>query len=78
MAYVEITKEEQSAIRSLQRLARKWPKSLSLFSWSGSLQITKEDSNGMQAIVDGVEGISNDGGDPDRNQINQDAEILWP
>lgn len=77
MAYVEITKEELSAIRSLERLARKWPDSLRLFSWAGSLQITKEDSDGRQATVQGIRGIENDGGDPGY-EINQDAEILWP
>ena len=77
MAYVKITKEEQSAIRSLERLARKWPDSLRMFSWSGSLQITKEDSDGRQATVQGIIGINNDGGDPG-DEINQDAEILWP
>lgn len=77
MAYVEITKEEQSAIRSFQRLARKWPKSLELFSWSGSLVVTKAGSEGRQVIVENIHGIRNDGGDPN-DEIDQNADILWP
>ena len=78
MASVEITKEELAAIRSLKRLARNWPKSLRLFSWSGSLKVTKEDSDGKQAVVDHIFGIDNDGGDPSDDEVNQDAEVFWP
>ena len=32
-----LTVEEEKAIASLERLARRWPDSLTLFSWFGSL-----------------------------------------
>jgi len=65
MAKLEIivTKEEQRAIALLKQLAKKWPKSLELFSWSGSLVILKEKNN-RDAVIDQIIGISNDGGDP--------------
>jgi len=66
---VTLTKEEQKAIASLERLAKKWPKSLQLFSWSGSLEIIKD-----EAVVGSISGIPNDGGDPD-GSIDQHAEI---
>ena len=61
------------AIRSLQRLARNWPDSLTLFSWSGSLHVFKSDEWDIRDeratvasdyTVDTIEGIPNDGGDP--------------
>jgi hypothetical protein len=62
MQQILITKEEQRAIKSLERLAKKWPKSLSLFSNSGSLEVFKDidDSNYEVACI---LGIRNDGGD---------------
>jgi len=57
---VTLTKEEQKAIRKLENLAKKWPESLSLFSWSGSLNVIKD-----QSVITVIIGIENDGGDPD-------------
>ena len=62
----DFTPEEAAAVRSLNRLARRWPKSLKLFSWSGSLVIM---DNYMEAGHDALlasvdDGIPNDGGDP--------------
>lgn len=69
----DITAEEARAIRSLQRLAKKWPASLWLFSASGSLHVMKALPNGQHAHLsnDGVDpayvlgtiAIPNDGGD---------------
>lgn len=59
----ELTEEEEKAIRSLQRLAKKWPKSLLVFaSGSNDLSIRK---GGVfaQYEVDVVIGIPNEGGD---------------
>lgn len=72
---VMITLEEQKAIASLERLAKKWPKTLQLFSWSGSLTILKKDNNMKWASITTVAGIPNDGGDP--YDINQNAEIHY-
>lgn len=41
----ETTPEEDKAIRSLQRLAKRWPESLMLLSWSGSLCVVALDEN---------------------------------
>ncbi len=61
----DLTDDEVKAIRSLKRLARTWPKSLKLFSWSGSLVIMDADMPaGNSAILDHIAGIPNDGGDP--------------
>ncbi len=69
-----MTKEERSAINSLERLAKRWPKTLGLFSWSGSLTVIRLDEKGEfplecreymhKAIVCDISGIKNDGGCP--------------
>jgi hypothetical protein len=64
-----LTEEEEKAIKSLDRVAKKWPKSLKLFSQSRTLLVIKhhpghpEDDHGR--IVDIIPGIYNDGGDND-------------
>lgn len=89
---ITITPEEAAAIRSLNRLAKKWPESLRLFSWSGSLNVTKRNSNDIDALIDHISGIPNDGGDPqecpsgriahtkeeDNSWIDTEPEIIWP
>jgi len=75
MSDITLTVKEQKAIKSLERLAKKWPISLQLFSWSGSLCILKKDSSGGDCYVAGISGIRNDGGDPD--DVNQDAVIIY-
>jgi hypothetical protein len=87
MSHVTITEEEVKAIRSLKRLAKKWPKSLRLFSWSGSLVVTKANNYNLQAIVTGIEGIPNDAGDPtpndgsdgdDGQNLDPHPDVIWP
>lgn len=74
MMDMELTKEETAAINSLKRLAKRRPKSLWLFSWSGSLHVMRAGEGGGQAmtarnavdpdyIVATIQGIDNDGGD---------------
>jgi hypothetical protein len=69
----ELTKEEKKAIASLHRIAKKWPKSLWLYSHSGTLSVmryredgkTVETASGafdQDMIVDTID-IPNDGGD---------------
>lgn len=61
----DLTPEEARAIKSLKRLAKTWPHSLKLFSWSGTLVIMdSEMENGNEAVLDTINGIPNDGGDP--------------
>lgn len=72
---IEATAEEERAIRSLERLARRWPSSLWLFSASGVLNVMRKGPDGGHAFLGG-EGsgidpgyslatisIDNDGGD---------------
>jgi len=69
---IELTKEEGEVIKSLKRVAKKWPKSLWLYSASGSLFVMKKrdgevvmtDCGGVDPdyIVEQID-IENDGGD---------------
>ena len=77
-APITITPEEAAAIRSLKRLAKKWPESIRIFSAAGTLIVTKANSHGIQAAVAFVEGIPNDGGDPGPDELDQHAQIEWP
>lgn len=71
---LKTTAEERKAIRALEKLAKTWPKSLMLFSWSGSLCVVKTKSDGTmpiesnremnERVVGVIRGIGNDGGDP--------------
>lgn len=74
---VVVTKEEQRAIKSLQRLAKKWPGTLELFSWSGALVILKKGSDGRDCNIADITGIYNDGGDPDNATVNQFPNIKY-
>lgn len=70
---IEPTSEEQKAIRALKRLARTWPKSLWLFSASGTLCVmrSRQDGNHHTTPDGGIDpdyvlesiNIPNDGGD---------------
>ena len=72
---MEPTPEEKKAIASLKRLAKKWPKSLWLFSASGTLNVMRANEDGgaicTQGKYSGVDpdyilasiDIPNDGGD---------------
>lgn len=46
----ELTDEERSALRSLRRLAKRWPKSLWLFSASGTLHVMRTGPNGKRVM----------------------------
>lgn len=74
MADLELTDEEERAIASLKRLAKKWPDTLWLYSASGILNVMRCDEGGKHAMlrncgvdpeycVDTIAGIDNDGGD---------------
>ena len=69
----ELSKEEKKAIDALKRVAKKWPKSLWLFSGSGSLCVLKK-ADGKNRAINATGGvcqehvvatinIENDGGD---------------
>lgn len=71
----ELSKEEKRAINALERIAKKWPKSLWLYSGSGSLCVMKKaegnnramNENGgvcQEHIITTIK-IENDGGDWD-------------
>jgi hypothetical protein len=67
-----LTDEEAKAIRSLERLAKRWPRSITLISMGGSLYVvhTADERMGApgnieraEAVLTGITGIPNDGGD---------------
>ena len=69
----DLTDDEAKAVRSLERLAKKWPDTLQLFSWSGTLHVmlTEDvhecflaDGGYQDASITTIPGIRNDGGDP--------------
>ena len=69
---IEVTEEEEKATRSLQRLAKKWPQTLTLLSMGGSLSVVHTSDERMdsmstlerqEAIIEDIYGIPNDGGD---------------
>lgn len=49
---MEITNEEQKAINSLNRLAKKWPETLWLFAGAGSLYVMKLGEDGLPVITE--------------------------
>ncbi len=70
---LDVTPEERRAINALKRLAKTWPKSLWLFSASGSLHAMRADRDGNHVhtrgggidpdyLLDTID-IPNDGGD---------------
>lgn len=68
----DLTPEEASVVRSLQRLAKRWPRSLTLVSMGGALSVihTRDrrfDADGcmerQEAILADIDGIPNTGGD---------------
>lgn len=64
----ELTITERRALVRLRKLAKGWPKTLSLFSNNGSLEIHKNGSGEPytnDTYVESVYGITNDGGDRD-------------
>ncbi len=61
----ELEPQEVAAIRKMKRLAARWPQTLKLFSWSGSLVVMDAAMPpGEAAIFTGIPNIPNDGGDP--------------
>lgn len=70
--HLETTTEEESAITSLSRLAKKWPKSLWIFANGQGLYVLKCNSDGSRMMdgdsidsnaVVGCVNIPSDGGD---------------
>jgi len=68
----ELTTEEAAAIRSLQRLAKKWPKNLRLISMAGSLFVVRAGDGRFhsdstyersESVIADIHGIPNTGGD---------------
>lgn len=63
------SQKERVAIRELQSLAERWPQTLGLFSWSGSLVVVQLQDGGFpenisENVLADIVGIPNDGGDP--------------
>lgn len=72
MSSRDLTDEERKAVKSLERLAKKWPDTLMLFSWSGTLHVMLAEDVERAYMADrGYDDASittidirNDGGDP--------------
>jgi hypothetical protein len=66
MAEVARTQAERKAVAALEELAKTWPPSLALFSWSGSLHVirTEDQPVSNETTTHPIYGIPNDGGDP--------------
>lgn len=67
----ELTEQEAKAVRSLERLASRWPQSLKLFSAAGSLVVLDAEQTSLaderlseDDVLATINGIPNDGGDP--------------
>ncbi len=71
---MNLTLREKQAIAALEKLAKRWPKTLWLFSASGSLEVHKYSPLGERRILLGggidpdgcvvtIYGIDSDGGD---------------
>lgn len=67
-----LTKQEREVIASLKRLAKRWPKTLTLAIMGGDLVVVRtgyprllaaDSSDAFDAILDDIEGIPNTGGD---------------
>lgn len=65
----DLTEDEARAITSLERLAKKWPRSLMLASMEGMLHVIRNDDTRMDgyaingdAVVSTIHGIPNTGG----------------
>lgn len=72
----ELTQDERRAIRSLERIAKTWPRSLLLFAGGTGLTVRKPVSGkfyGEEYIVATIPGIPNDGGDGGREYCTDDS-----
>jgi hypothetical protein len=67
-----LTTDERKAIMALHRLAKRWPKTLTLVSMAGALHVIRTDDERFQhwdtavraeAVIQTFQGIPNDGGD---------------
>ena len=62
----DLTAKEQEAVMKMKKLAMTWPRTLSLFSNSGTLEIHKNGKGEPyteDSLVGEIYGIKNDGGD---------------
>jgi hypothetical protein len=50
---VDLTPEEERAITTLKRLAKRWPESLFIASMAGTLCVMRNDERGMHPETDG-------------------------
>lgn len=67
---VELTADERRAIAALKRLANKWPKSLWIFSGSGSIMKVGPNGEKMKTASDGIDPEFKVGSIPSRMHID--------
>jgi len=80
MSTVIVTKEEVKAMKALERLSKKWPNSLQLFGWAGTLTVLKKNEEDKFVCVDGIcnlRGMYCDGGDPSSDEVDQSSEVIY-
>jgi hypothetical protein len=76
---IELTQEERRAVRSLQRLARKWPRSLMLFCGGCGLTVRKPEPGkfyGDEYTIASISGVPCDGGDGGREHCSDDVNSI--
>ena len=49
---MELTKQEEIAIKALKKVSKNWPKSLWLFSANGTLCVMRKNEQGQHAILE--------------------------
>ena len=61
---MKLTPDELKVIKALKRLSKLWPKSLWLYSASGTLTVMRKNDLGDKAMING-RGLRGGGFDPD-------------
>lgn len=77
---ITLSVKEVDVIKSLERLAKKWPKSLELFGWAGTLIVLKKGHDGIYCSVGNDFNLRNircDGGDPSDEEVHQFVNISY-
>ena len=66
-----LTNAERRAVAAFERLARRWPRTLRLFSRNGTLTVLKPGDGRTidEATITTTLAIPNDGGDPDGDDL---------
>ena len=72
---ITVSLKEQKIIRTLERLAKDWPRNLMLFSGAGILYLVRVENDDLYLLHGGFNSIVNDSGDP--FILNKDLDIEY-